>query len=414
VQAGIRAVDARRLVDAALVRRRPSAAPVWVIAAGKAAGGMAAAALDVLGPRVAGGLIVSPAPAIVQANLDAVAGEHPQPGPGSHDAGRRALGIAAAVPADAELVILISGGASSLLALPAEGLQLEDKRLATRVLLRAGADIYALNTVRKHLSRIKGGRLAAASAAPTETYVLSDVVGDDLSVIASGPTVPDASTYVDALAIVDRFGGRDAYPPRVVEHLVAGARGQRPESPKPGDPRLARAVTTLVGGRHDAMRGAAIEARRRGYDIVVLDEPVVGDARTVGPELARRMLQVASASRRPACVVASGETTVRVTGHGLGGRNQELALSMADALAGIGAEAVFASAGTDGIDGPTDAAGAIVDAGTIARATETGMASADAYLDDNDSYRFFESLGDLIKTGPTGTNVGDLQVFLLA
>jgi glycerate-2-kinase len=310
-------------------------------------------------------------------------------------------------------VILISGGASSLLAVPADGLELEDKRLATRVLLRAGADIYALNTVRKHLSQIKGGRLAAASSARTNTYVLSDVVGDDLSVIASGPTVADRSTYADALAIVDRFGGREAYPPRVVDHLVAGVRGERPESPKPGDPRLARATTTLVGGRHEAMRGAEAEARHRGYDVVVLDEPIVGDARMVGPELARRMIRQASTRRRPVCIVASGETTVRVTGQGIGGRNQELALSMADELAAAAADVVFASAGTDGIDGPTDAAGAIVDSTTAARAAAQALEPR-RYLHDNNAYAFFDRLGDLVRTGPTSTNVGDLQVMLIA
>lgn len=374
---------------------------------------MACAAVDTLGTRVQGGLVVAPQVEGIPALLDGVAGEHPQPGPGSEEGGRRALAIASAIPAEAELVVLISGGASSLIAVPAAGLRLEDKREATGVLLRSGADIHALNTVRKHLSEIKGGRLAAACRAATRGYVLSDVVGDDLSFIASGPTVPDATTYGDALFVIDRFGGRGAFPPPVIAHLLAGVQGERPESPKPGDARLARAETVLVGGRHHAMRGAAADAERRGYTVVVIDEPIVGEARLAGAALARRVMAMRDTTSRPLCVIASGETTVRVTGRGRGGRNQELALAAAEVLAGATAPIVGASVGTDGIDGPTDAAGAIVDPTTIPRALEDGLSPA-AVLADNNSYAFFDVLGDLVRTGPSGTNVGDLQIFLLA
>lgn len=356
--------------------------------------------------------MVAPSLDELPAPLDGVVGQHPQPGPGSEEGGRRALAIATAMPADAELLVLISGGASSLMAVPAPGLRLEDKREATGVLLRSGADIYALNTVRKHMSAIKGGRLAAACPAASHTFVLSDVVGDDLSFIASGPTVPDATTYGDALFVIDRFGGRDAFPPPVIEHLLAGARGERPESPKPGDPRLARARTELVGGRHDAMRGAAADAEACGYAVVMLDEPIVGEARLAGAELARRAIASRRAAAGPLCLIASGETTVRVTGRGRGGRNQELALAAAEVLADLSTPVVAASLGTDGIDGPTDAAGAIVDATTISRAMRSGLSPA-AILDNNNSYALFDALGDLVRTGPTGTNVGDLQVFLL-
>lgn len=373
---------------------------------------MAGAAVAALGGRVQGGLVVAPSLDELPAPLDGVVGQHPQPGPGSEEGGRRALAIATAMPADAELLVLISGGASSLMAVPAPGLRLEDKREATGVLLRSGADIYALNTVRKHMSAIKGGRLAAACPAASHTFVLSDVVGDDLSFIASGPTVPDATTYGDALFVIDRFGGRDAFPPPVIEHLLAGARGERPESPKPGDPRLARARTELVGGRHDAMRGAAADAEARGYAVVMLDEPIVGEARLAGAELARRAIARRRAAAGPLCLIASGETTVRVTGRGRGGRNQELALAAAEVLADLSTPVVAASLGTDGIDGPTDAAGAIVDATTISRAMRSGLSPA-AILDNNNSYALFDALGDLVRTGPTGTNVGDLQVFLL-
>ena len=375
---------------------------------------MADAVVRAMGRRVQGGIVVSPVEQTPPFPLQLIVGQHPQPGPGSEEAGRRALAVAESIPHDADLVVLISGGASSLLAAPADGISLDDKRRATAVLLRAGADIHALNTVRKHLSRIKGGRLAAGCRAASHTFVLSDVVGDDLSVVASGPTVADPSTYAEALEIVDAFGGRDAYPAGVVARLVAGTRGERSESPKPGDPRLARAQTSLIGGRHEAMRGAAVEAEARGYDVVVLEQPVVGEARVSGPALARRILELRAGLRRPACVIASGETTVRVTGTGIGGRNQELALAAAEVIAGAGAPVWLASIGTDGVDGPTDAAGAIVDASTISRALASGLGPADRVLDDNNSYAYFDALGDLIRTGPSGTNVGDLQVFLLA
>ncbi len=374
---------------------------------------MAIAAVAALGGRLQGGLVVAPALAALPAPLDGVTGQHPQPGAGSEDGGRRALALAAAMPADAELLVLISGGASSLMAVPAAGLRLEDKRDATGVLLRSGADIYALNTVRKHISAIKGGRLAAACPAPCHTFVLSDVVGDDLSVIASGPTVPDSTTFGDALFVIDRFGGRDAFPAPVIAHLLAGVRGERFESPKPGDPRLARAVTELIGGRHDAMRGAAADAGSRGYVVVMLDEPTVGEARLAGAALARRAIAARRTAAGPLCVIASGETTVRVTGRGRGGRNQELALAAAEVLAELATPVVAASLGTDGIDGPTDAAGAIVDATTISRAMRAGLSPA-AVLHDNNTYALFDVLGDLVRTGPSGTNVGDLQVFLLA
>ena len=374
---------------------------------------MADAAEQAFGSRVRGGLVVSLAPPATAGPLEVIVGEHPQPGPGSERGGRRALAIAEAVPLDAELIVLVSGGASSLLAVPAAGLTLGDKRAATGTLLKEGADIYALNTVRKHLSLIKGGRLAAACRARSRTLVLSDVVGDDLSFVASGPTVGDPSTFDDALRVLDAFGGRDAYPGAIVAHILAGVDGQLPESPKPGDASLSRAETRLIGGRHDAMRGAAAEAARRGYAVHVFDAPVVGEARNAGPALARQAIEAARTLRRPACVIASGETTVRVKGTGTGGRNQEFALAAAEVIAGAGPQAIFASIGTDGIDGPTDAAGAIVDNSTVDRLNAAGK-SVQAVLDDNDSYTCFDSLGDLVRTGPSGTNVGDLQVFLLA
>ncbi len=386
---------------------------------------MVRAALEGMGARVQRALVIAPPDtwadlktrpygATTAAPVETVTAEHPQPGAGSERGGRLALALSAAVPADGELVVLLSGGASSLMAAPAEGLTLEDKRAATSVLLRSGADIYGLNTVRKHLSAIKGGRLAAACPAACRALVLSDVVGDDLSVIASGPTVPDASTYADALQIVEAFGSASVLPVSVMRHLEAGARGDREESPKPGDPRLSHARTALIGSRADAMQGAADAARRLGYAVEVIADPVVGEARVAGAQHARAALGRARALPRPACVIASGETTVHVVGNGRGGRNQEMTLAAAEVLAAAGGTAAFASIGTDGIDGPTDAAGAMADTQTLDRARAAGLGEPSAYLDANNAYAWFERLGDLVVTGPTGTNVGDLQLFLLA
>jgi len=341
-----------------------------------------------------------------------VAGGHPLPTAGSEVAGRKAIALAESTAADETLLVLFSGGASALMALPADGVTLDDKRATTQQLLRAGADIYALNTVRKHLSAIKGGWLAARARAACRALVISDVVGDDLSVIASGPTVADASTFEDALTLVRRFGGEDAYPPAVVARLRRGAAATLPETPKPGDARLAASTTTVIGSRRDAMAGASAEAASLGYRVVRLDDPVVGEARTTAVAHLRGVIARAAGTERPACIVSSGETTVHVTGHGRGGRNQEFALAAAGPLAQVGG-ALIASVGTDGIDGPTDAAGAIADATTLDRARAAGL-SADRALSDNNAYAFFDALGDLIHTGPTGTNVGDLQVILLA
>jgi hydroxypyruvate reductase len=244
------------------------------------------------------------------------------------------------------------------------------------------------------------------------TFAISDVVGDDLAVIASGPTVPDASTYGDALNIVRQFGGVEKFPDRVIARFEAGARGEVPETPKPGDPRLARSIARVIGSRRDAMEGAATEAASRGYAVVQFDEALVGEARTAAATLARAILTRAEDVPRPACFVSSGETTVRVVGSGKGGRNQEVALTLALTLRGAAFAA--ASVGTDGIDGPTDAAGALVDDDTVSRAGQAGTGDPVEYLNANNTYEFFRRIDDLIRTGPTGTNVGDLQVVLLA
>jgi len=262
--------------------------------------------------------------------------------------------------------------------------------------------------VRKHLSAIKGGRLAAACAGRVVTLAISDVVGDPPGAIASGPTVADPTSFADALAVLDRAGSRAVYPEAAVRRLEAGAAAAHDETPKPGDRRLVRSTMHVVGSRVDAMRGAADAARVLGYDVHVVDEPVVDEARVCGPRIIER---VPRDLVRPHCVISSGETTVTVAGPGRGGRNQELALSAVDALARRPRPTVLASVGTDGVDGPTDAAGALVDSTTAERATVRGLEPLE-YLGANDAWTFFDALGDLVRTGPTGTNVGDLQVIL--
>ncbi len=392
---------------------RVGAAPVRLVAAGKASGQMAAAFLARRpGPLVSAFAVGVEPPADLPAPVAWLRGGHPVPTDASEAAGRRALAEAASVAPPELLVVLLSGGASALMALPADGVTLADKQATTRLLLGAGADIHALNAVRKHLSLLKGGRLAAAARGRAVCLAISDVVGDDLSVIGSGPTVPDPSTFADALAVLDRFGGRARYPAPVVAVLERGARGGWAETPKPGDPVLRDAGTWVIGGARQALDGARDEAGRRGYHVHVHEIPVVGEARTAAREYARDLQRLLPGLPRPVCVLSAGETTVHVVGHGKGGRNQEFGLALAAELGPWGPRVAAVSLGTDGIDGPTDAAGVIVDATTMERARRAGL-DPQRVLRDNDAYRFFEALGDLVITGPSGTNVGDVQAVLI-
>ena len=373
---------------------------------------MAEAFAAAAGDRIASAIAIGThVPQRLAEPFEWIPSSHPLPDDRSVAAGRRALDVARSTQPDETLVVLLSGGASALMAAPAGHLTLEDKRTAVDALLKAGADITALNTIRKHLSAVKGGRLASAAAGPTVCMAISDVVGDDLSVIGSGPTVPDPSRFHDAWQYVERFGVEDLISPSVKAYLHSGLQGSVEETPKPGDARFARSVTRVIGGRFEAMVGAALAARSLGYDVEVLEQPVVGDARTMGPVVLERARLIAKKHRRPLAVISSGETTVKVVGKGRGGRNQEIALSVAPELAREGDDVAVCSIGTDGIDGPTDAAGAYADRTTLSRA-EAQSLNPDAYLADNNAYAFFQRLDDLIITGPSTTNVGDLQIVL--
>jgi hydroxypyruvate reductase len=388
------------------------ALPVSVLAVGKAASPMARACLTETRDRVRGGLAIVPGTTHGPAALRWMEGSHPVPDAKSVEAGRAALALAASMGEHDTLLVLLSGGASALMALPAEGLSLDAKQAATRRLLAANATIHEINCVRKHLSALKGGRLAATARGPVVTLALSDVVGDDPSVIGSGPTVPDPSTFAQAIAIVDRCGGPAAFPDEVVSRLRRGAAGALAETPKPGDTAFARTCYEVIGSGAGAARGAAAAAEAAGYRTVVVDEPVVGEARVAASGWLAHLVRLAAAHDGPLCVVSRGETTVDVRGRGRGGRNQEFALAIVHALAGVGRPVVVASVGTDGVDGPTDAAGAVVDSATAARAAQLGLDSM-RYLEANDAWSFFDAMGDLVRTGPTGTNVGDVQVAVL-
>jgi hydroxypyruvate reductase len=419
VHAGLERAHGGRLVGRALVE--PEAIPgrfarLRVIAVGKASAPMSTALAEVMGSRVGEALVVSPSTdAAVPRGFELWPGDHPVPSPRSEAAAKRALDVARAVRGDDEcLVVLLSGGASALMALPAPDIDLEAKRVVTGLLLKAGVPIQDLNCVRKHLSAIKGGRLAAAARACV-TLAVSDVVGpppDDPSAIGSGPTVADPTTFGEALAILDRAGLRGRCPRPVIGWLERGRRGDVDETIKPGDARLAKSTYRLVGSRLDAVAGARAAAEARGYSVLALDDPLTGEARLAGTRLMEIASRLARGARRPFCLLAAGETTVTVMGTGKGGRNQELAL--AAAMAGLpGAAFAMASVGTDGVDGPTDAAGAVADSTTVARASRAGLGDPATFLAENDAYRFFDSLGDLIRTGPTATNVGDLQIVLV-
>jgi hydroxypyruvate reductase len=391
----------RALLETDVIEALQHAATVHVVAAGKAARPMAAALASATNLSVRSQVVVGPPDA-----------GHPVPDERSIAAAERALAVARLATSRDLLLVLLSGGASSLMALPRAPVSLQAKQETTRALLARGADITELNTVRKHLSAIKGGQLAAACHGSVLTLAISDVVGDDLAVIGSGPTVADPSTFEDALAVVDARGGRASYPPAVVAALEDGAAGRAAETPKPGALWFMRSLARVIGSAADAVNGARTAAASLGYDVQVIQQPVVGDVRTVAPTYWTNVAALAAHAARPLCVLSSGETTVHVTGAGKGGRNQEFALALASPLDALGTRAAVASVGTDGIDGPTDAAGAFVDTTTLARARDRGL-SPECYLNDNNTYEFFRAIEDLIVTGPTSTNVGDIQIVLI-
>jgi hydroxypyruvate reductase len=415
--AALQAADVHPLVRRALADARlPASARVRVVGAGKASGAMAAAAEQVLGDRIVDGLVVvKDGYRADTRRVRMVEAGHPVPDARGEAAAREIRAIAAAATADDLLLVLVSGGGSALTPAPAPPITLADKRAMTRLMLAAGATINQLNAVRKHCSLLKGGQLARAAApARVRALLLSDVIGDPLDVIASGPTAPDVSTYAEALAILDRFGLRSRVPASIVERLTHGARGDIPETPKPDDPVFRHVTNTVIGNNRLVVDAAADEAVRLGYGPHVLTRSLDGEARDVAARLVAlaRYIRVGRGPvAAPACVIAAGETTVTVKGRGHGGRCQEFALAAALPLDGV--EGIVAlAAGTDGTDGPTDAAGGIVDGQSARRARAMGE-DPRARLEDNDANPLLAALGDLVTTGPTNTNLLDLYLLLV-
>ena len=389
---------------------------ILVVGAGKAGAPMAKAIEELLRDRIANGVVVVKAGhdlPLQQIQLR----EASHPVPDEH--GVRGAEEILAVARDADkrdlIICLISGGASALLVAPAEGLTLADKQAVTQNLLACGATIHEMNTVRKHLSRVKGGRLAhLAHPATVVSLILSDVVGDDLEVIGSGPTVPDPTTFLDTEQILKFYALWDKLPAPVRDHIEKGVAGAIEESPKPDDPAFQHVILDLVGTNLQALEAASKEAEHQGYRPIILTTKVEGEAREivkVHTSIAKEILSSSNPMPPPACILCGGEPTVTLKGNGKGGRNQEFALAAALEVAGA-KHIVVLSGGSDGTDGPTDAAGAIVDGGTLARAREKSLDPND-YLQRNDAYNFFSSLGDLVITGPTRTNVMDVQIVLV-
>lgn len=390
----------------------------YLVAFGKAAVPMASALAAILGPYLSEGVAITKYGHAAGGGVERVrvfeAG-HPVPDEAGLAATRRALDLVSRAQEEDLVLVAVSGGGSALLVQPDGEVTLQDKQKTTDLLLRCGATIQEINTVRKHLSAVKGGRLARAIwPAQSCSLILSDIIGDPLEFIASGPTVPDSTTFGDALAIVDRYGLRQQLPEAVRRHLERGASGNLPETPKPGEAIFARARHVLVGSNHQAVEAARDCAESLGYHPLILTTALQGEAREVAqlyPALAYEILKHNRPVPSPACILAGGEPTVTVRGSGKGGRNQELALAALTGLSGKQVS-VLAAVGTDGTDGPTDAAGAIVDDASLTRAQEAGL-DWRTYLKNNDAYTFFATLGDLIKTGPTQTNVMDVHILLV-
>jgi glycerate 2-kinase len=390
---------------------------IYIIGGGKAGGSMALAMEEILGEHLTAGLINTKYGYLSETEIVRIneAG-HPIPDAAGMSGAREIVEMAAKASEDDLLVCLISGGGSALMTLPVEGITLVDMENLTLALLRCGATINEINAIRKHLSQIKGGNLSRLGyPAEVVSLILSDVVGNPLDVIASGPTVPDSSTFVQAYGIIESYGLLDELPSSIVEHLHKGKEGIIPETPKDGDPVFAKTYNLIIASNEVAAQAAKAKAEDLGFNALLLSTFVEGEAREVAhvfSAIAKEILHSGRPVSPPACVVAGGETTVTIRAEGKGGRNQELALAGALQIEGLD-EVMIVTLATDGTDGPTDAAGAIADGSTLQRGMEKGL-SASAYLANNDSYHFFEELDDLIITGPTNTNVNDLTfVFVL-
>lgn len=387
---------------------------IYVVGCGKAAASMSFALEDILQEWISGGIInvkygYTRALRFIRINE---AG-HPLPDEAGVRGTREIVTLLLGLGGNDLVIFVISGGGSALLPLPQDGVSLEEKQQVTRILLECGASINEMNAIRKHISKVKGGQLAkVAYPATLITLLLSDVVGDRMDVIASGPTVPDESTFEDCMTIVEKY--RLKLPDSVIDLLKRGLNGELEETPKVGDRIFDKTFNLIIGSNILALKAAEQKAEKLGYHTLILSSSIEGETKEVAKvhtAIAKEILATGNPIPKPACIISGGETTVTVKGTGLGGRNQEFVLASALEIAGL-SDTVILSCGTDGTDGPTDAAGAVADGSTVRSAKKLGMQPVD-YLRNNDAYHFFERLDDLIKTGPTNTNVMDIRLVMV-
>jgi len=390
---------------------------IFVIGAGKATAPMAKAIEDILGDHISSGIInVKYGHTSNLNSIRFIQAGHPVPDKNGIKGTNEILNLAASAKKNDLVLCLISGGGSALLVLPAEGITLKDKQDTIKILLSCGATIHEINKIRKHISNIKGGRLAnAVYPAGMVSLILSDVVGDDLDVIASGPSVPDPSTFEECMKIFKKYKITENMPKAVVSHIRKGVSGKVTETPKQGNKIFKHTYNLIIAGNMEAINAARQKSNKMGYKTLVLSSMIEGETREVArvhTAIAKEILKTGNPITPPACILSGGETTVNITGSGLGGRNQEFVLAAAIDIVER-KNIVVLSGGTDGGDGPTDAAGAMADSNTFKRAESMDLNPL-TFLLNNDSYHFFKQLGDLIVTGPTNTNVMDLRIILVA
>jgi len=390
---------------------------IHVIGAGKAAAPMATAIEEILEDKISSGVInVKYGHVNKPGRIKVIEAGHPIPDQNGRDGTESIMDLAESSRENDLVICLISGGGSALLPLPATGITLKDKQDTIKILLSCGASIDEINSIRKHISGIKGGMLArAVYPAALVSLILSDVVGDDLDVIASGPSVPDSSTYEDCTEIIRHYEISDKLPKTVYSYICKGASGLIPETPKPGDPIFEKTADLIIGSNMEAILSAKKKAEELGYSTIVLSSMIEGETKHVArvhAAIAKEIRKTGNPLPAPACILSGGETTVTITGNGRGGRNQEFSLAAALDISKHQDIVIF-SAGTDGTDGPTDAAGAVADTTTVKRALEK-QADPGTFLSNNDSYNFFRIIDDLVLTGPTNTNVMDLRIVLVA
>ncbi|MDD5644971.1 MAG: glycerate kinase [bacterium] len=393
-----------------------NAGNIYVIGLGKASAQMARPLEKILGPRLSGGIINTKyghGCRLKKIKINECG--HPVPDKNGLKGATEICDFVKQAGADDIVLCLISGGGSALFPLPAAGIDFSDKQKATQLLLKSGADIHEVNTLRKHISSVKGGRLAELiSPARTISLILSDVIGDDMGFIASGVTAPDTTTFKDCIGIIEKYNLRKKMPFSVMKYLEKGAKTASMETPKPGNSIFKKVNNVLIGTNFLACAAAVNKAREIGYNTLLLSTVIEGETRDVAKvhsAVAKEVLMSDNPVKKPACIISGGETTVTVKGNGKGGRNMEFCLACAGHISGFG-NIVIASVGTDGTDGPTDSAGAIIDSGTFKKALNK-KCSPGEYLENNDSYNFFRKCGGLYITGPTGTNVMDIRIVLV-